>query len=741
MSEAEQRTKETLLHFGGFTLNLERRGLYRGQERVRLTSKPLETLIFLVENRREVVEKQTLLDAVWKGTFVTEDVLVQSVREIRRALGDDKDNPLFIQTVPRQGYRFVGKVSSEPAVASPPALTMVPQATDPVVNFSRPVTEVGVARPNPLRMWLLLGLIALAPVVLFVSQPELRNRLWSWFRPAPRDSRPAKARTQTLLTTGKFSDGKPALSPDGKNLLFISSDGNNNERAADGRLITYGDLCVRQLSTGNEVWITNRENPSGDIPVFTADGNHVVFSNYNHPERGTSLPDLYRVFSGGRVNGDTSKPFIREASGAGFSPDGQWVAYTKHLPGQKALWLSAADKPEKLARLIAPTGFTPRWSWDGKWIAYTTSNPNGGLGDLWIVDAESLTGARNLTREPQQMYGLTWTPDGQSLIFASKRTGPQLLWRVPVAGGPVEPVSDLMGDFAAPSMSRVNNILVFSHYRGAQNLRTTEELQGEARDLSNDEYHEWSRLSPSGLYVASVMQRPDLGEHLYVTDLKGNPTRLTEVAAHHPCWVKEGRLAYLRPDKEARQTQLMEVDISDLAKPSNAPPLHTFPGQAEWLAVDPQDGTRVAVVLTLADATQQIVLRELTQGNEQIIDSGSEYANLRWSPDGSTLAWSAPAETGHDSNGIWLTKLVGQPKPRRIVANGYGPVWRGDGLAIYFSRIGKESGLWEIDLNTEKVRPVRSWREVSYFDVVGQRIVFCQLGSSGKSRVYSLNVE
>ena len=53
------------------------------------------------------MEKQTLLDTVWKGTFVTEDVLVQSVREIRRVLGDDEDNPLFIQTVPRQGYRFV----------------------------------------------------------------------------------------------------------------------------------------------------------------------------------------------------------------------------------------------------------------------------------------------------------------------------------------------------------------------------------------------------------------------------------------------------------------------------------------------------------------------------------------------------------------------------------------------------------------------------------------------------------
>jgi len=106
-----KREAATLFHFGGFTLDLQRRGLYRDGQRIHLTSKPLEVLIYLVENRGRLLEKRELLDAAWSGVFVTEDNLVQAIIEIRRALGDNKDDPRFIQTAPRQGYRFVAEAS------------------------------------------------------------------------------------------------------------------------------------------------------------------------------------------------------------------------------------------------------------------------------------------------------------------------------------------------------------------------------------------------------------------------------------------------------------------------------------------------------------------------------------------------------------------------------------------------------------------------------------------------------
>jgi DNA-binding winged helix-turn-helix (wHTH) protein len=99
--ESAQTTGD-VIYFGEFTLDLKRHGLFVGADRVHLTSKPVETLIYLVENRGRVVEKRELMDTVWKDVFVTEDTLVHAIREIRRALSDDREDPRYVQTVPRK---------------------------------------------------------------------------------------------------------------------------------------------------------------------------------------------------------------------------------------------------------------------------------------------------------------------------------------------------------------------------------------------------------------------------------------------------------------------------------------------------------------------------------------------------------------------------------------------------------------------------------------------------------------
>jgi DNA-binding winged helix-turn-helix (wHTH) protein len=108
--EPESKTTKSLLRFGPFTLDLELHALYQGQEPIRLTGKPFETLVFLVQNQGRTVKKEALLDAVWKDLFVTENTLERAISEIRPALGDDRERPAFIQTVPRKGYRFVATV-------------------------------------------------------------------------------------------------------------------------------------------------------------------------------------------------------------------------------------------------------------------------------------------------------------------------------------------------------------------------------------------------------------------------------------------------------------------------------------------------------------------------------------------------------------------------------------------------------------------------------------------------------
>lgn len=118
------RSQARQARFGPFILDFGRRTLVRDDERLHLTPKPFETLAFLLENSGRTVSKQELLDAVWGNAAVTEDTLVKAVREVRRVLGDDRDEPTFVQTVPREGYRFVAPVSfdrTDSETAAPPA--------------------------------------------------------------------------------------------------------------------------------------------------------------------------------------------------------------------------------------------------------------------------------------------------------------------------------------------------------------------------------------------------------------------------------------------------------------------------------------------------------------------------------------------------------------------------------------------------------------------------------------------
>ena len=84
--------------------------LRRGGEEVHLKPKAYQILVFLIAQRDRLVPKEELLENFWKDTVVGEDVLANSIAEIRRALGDSPRESQYLRTVPRRGYRFVAEV-------------------------------------------------------------------------------------------------------------------------------------------------------------------------------------------------------------------------------------------------------------------------------------------------------------------------------------------------------------------------------------------------------------------------------------------------------------------------------------------------------------------------------------------------------------------------------------------------------------------------------------------------------
>ena len=101
--------------FKTFRLDAANHLLWRDGDRIPLAPKAFDLLAYLVEHAGQLVTQDEILEALWSETYVNPEVLRKYILEIRRTLGDRPDNPEFIETVPKRGYRFVAPVLEESA--------------------------------------------------------------------------------------------------------------------------------------------------------------------------------------------------------------------------------------------------------------------------------------------------------------------------------------------------------------------------------------------------------------------------------------------------------------------------------------------------------------------------------------------------------------------------------------------------------------------------------------------------
>src|SRR5262245_60211839 len=128
------------LQFDCFVLDLHRGCLLLDGNEIVLRPKTFGVLRHLVENTGRLISKDELFAAVWPNLAITDDALVQSIGELRRALGDD--GPRLITTIPRRGYRFEAAVTvvapDDPIVADRKANLAASRAGDPSFETATP---------------------------------------------------------------------------------------------------------------------------------------------------------------------------------------------------------------------------------------------------------------------------------------------------------------------------------------------------------------------------------------------------------------------------------------------------------------------------------------------------------------------------------------------------------------------------------------------------------------------------
>lgn len=129
------------VHFDGFTLDLDNERLLKDGTVVPLTPKAFALLAHLAGQPDRLVRKDDLLDAVWGRRFVSEGTIKSLLAELRAAMGDDARRPRWVQTVPRRGLRFIGRLQAPAPATGPATAAEATAASLPIVPPGLPLGE------------------------------------------------------------------------------------------------------------------------------------------------------------------------------------------------------------------------------------------------------------------------------------------------------------------------------------------------------------------------------------------------------------------------------------------------------------------------------------------------------------------------------------------------------------------------------------------------------------------------
>jgi eukaryotic-like serine/threonine-protein kinase len=417
------------LRFGLFEVDLANAELRKQGRKVALQDQPFRVLTLLLQQPGRTVTREELHRSLWgPETFVSfEESLNKAVQKLRHALDDSPENPRFIQTVPRQGYRFIAPVQVVDRMAAAP-----PEAR----GYSSFVRS---------------GAITLIAAAVLIAAGFATTRLLS------RRSGPRLELKLTQLTTDTGLTFEPAISPDGKLITYAS------DRSGEGTL----DIWVQQIPRGEPIRVTHHEADDHE-PSFSPDGQSIVFRSERLGGGIYVVPAL---------GGAEAKKIADGGRGARYSPDGASIAYWTGRSHFGEIYVTTAGGPPRRVSDSRP-GRSPVWSPDGSHILFAgLASPTEC--DWYVAPINGgpavKTGATAFFHD-RGMYGTeltyphpdSWIKDGSAVLFSAKLGDSTELWKVPisrdtwkVSGEPQRMLSG-PGIYRYPSASAAGPRIVFS---------------------------------------------------------------------------------------------------------------------------------------------------------------------------------------------------------------------------------------------------------------------------------------
>jgi Tol biopolymer transport system component/DNA-binding winged helix-turn-helix (wHTH) protein len=476
--DAELATMETALvksklAFGLYEVDLQTGELWKAGFRIKLQSQPFKVLTALLERPGQIVTREELQLKLW-GRDTTVDFdhsLGTAINKIREALGDSAENPRFIETLSRRGYRFIAPVSRSTASSFDADELEIIRRDEALSDARLVVPNEEGARPD-----------SVLPTAMVAGSPVRWRKFWYI----------SIALAVVALFTAVFLLHRGQKTTDPPHISKITQNGHlatnlsNVENLAAGvtdgvhlfaPIIDNGQTVLAAISLNGGAVARLSLPPEVASPVLgdiSPDGSRLLLKDHLSPE---SEQPLWVVPTLGGSAQRVGNVLAHEAT---WMPDGNGILfangddlYVTHLTG---------NTPKLYARLPG-LAFWMRWEPAGKLLRFTIIDPLTHTLSLWQLKdggGSPVPILAGFTTPSNECCGV-WNADGSLYIFQSTQGGNSDLWKlqgeslrdpVRLTDGPLQ--------FQSPVASKTGNRLYF---------------------LGVDVRSDLQRLTPTGLLV------------------------------------------------------------------------------------------------------------------------------------------------------------------------------------------------------------------------------------------------
>ena len=652
--------------FGVFELDASTGELRRNGTVVRLREQPARILLLLLENAGQMVTREQLRQHLWPSdTFVDFDhSLNTAVMKLREALGDSAEKPLYIETILKKGYRFVAPVSHQAETQNGGAPSQSSAAPEPAVSNTREQSNVSIEVPfnapdekqghrsllySKVAILVLLVVSAIG-VGAFIRSASLRSALRSGSQPKPSSDEPNRMSPNlrsSILTSAPGDAISPSFSPDGRQIAFVW----------DGVERTHYDIYVQLVGGDTPLQLTHHKSGDGvpGPPQWSPDGREIAFSRCNSERDGVyTIPAL-----GGPERRLTTSPCRDKVAGRPiWTPDGKAMVMLDQCAPNRSrgvVLFSFATGEKHCLVAGSPRDFASdnALSPDGRTVAFFHLT-DAGIREIYAVPLSG-GGPRRLVSAGTFFWNLMWTPDGKSIVFYSYQGNMVRTWRVPVAGGPVEP------EMVYPAAGSISQ---------------------DGRKLA---YAERMTAGSSSYFTPTAIWRADLAN-------AGGPvlrkrkliySQFTEDAAQPS---PDGTRLALESGRSG--TTQIWLNSSDGDHPVQLTNMGGLSGTPRWSP----DGRWIAFDSAQPDHAQIYVIDAEGRNLHAITQGDSDNNVPSWSRDGKSIYFTSN-RTG--SRQIWKHSLEDGSERQLTEHGGFSPFESYDERTIYYSKFD-DPGIWSM---------------------------------------------